>query len=92
MGRPKKEKDPWADLDQDFKSAIEGGDEAMIRAKISEVAIVNAQLMDAKDQDLDLAEKSEIFKEAGAVYREGAKQNKLKIKYAKKMLESQGKL
>ncbi len=85
-------KDPFEDLDREYKSAIESMDEAGIRGRISEIAIAQAQLLDAMDDDLDLAEKKAQAKEAGAIYAEGTKANKLKIKYAKQMLESQGKL
>jgi len=85
-------KDPFEALDKEFKDAIEGMDETAIRARIAEVAIGQQQLMDAKENDLDLAEKAALAKEAGAIYSEGTKVNKLKIRFAKQMLESRGKL
>lgn len=92
MGRGKSKKDPFEGLDKEFRSAIEGSDETQIRSKIAEVAIAQAQLMDLKEEDMDLAEKQVLVKDAAEQYTDGTKQNKLKIKFAKQMLESRGKL
>ena len=84
MGRPKK--DEFADLDDDFKDAAHGMDEATIRARISEVALNQAALMEAKDGDEDLKTKKEVAKDAGAVYRDGTKANKLRVKFYRRVL------
>lgn len=86
-------KNPFADLSKEFREKAEGTmDEQTLRSMISETAISQAQLMDAKDEDLDLAEKQEQVKFASEVYTDGTKQNKLKIKFAKQRLEELGKL
>ena len=86
---PKKE--PFKDLDDDYKTTIEAMKDDEIRFKIAQVAMDQDELMKVKSEDQDLAEKSEAVKEASAIYREGTKMNRLRIKYAKQMLESRGK-
>lgn len=89
MGRPKKDK--FADLDEDFKNGVAGMDEVSIRRKISEVALNQEALLDAKADDEDFQQKKAIAKEAGAVYREGTKANKLRIAWCKRVLGDKGK-
>lgn len=88
MGRPKKE--PFADLDQDFKDKINAASTDEIREIILGVALNDAALAEAKESDQDLAEKKDAAKEAGAIYREGKKMNKLRTKYARVMLAEKG--
>lgn len=83
-------KDPFADLTEDFKAAIDGGDRDAILAVMGKVAGDQHELMEAKELDLDFKEKQEAASEAGAVYRDGTKLNKLKIKYAKLALDTRG--
>ncbi len=89
MGRPKKDK--FEDLDIDFKDSVAAMDESQIRAKLAEVSLNQAALMAAKADDEDLAVKKEIAKEAGAIYREGTKMNKLSIEWARQVLGDKGK-
>jgi DNA polymerase III delta prime subunit len=95
MPRPRKnfgeKKDPFEELDEDFKNSIQAMDEADIRRRISDVALADAALRIAKDDDMDLQKAKEVAKEAGAIYREGAKANKLKISFCKRVLEDRGK-
>ncbi len=88
MARPKKDK--WADMPEEFKVDIEEMDETAIRSRIAQVALNQAELMAAKILDDDLTSKREAAKEAGAVYREGTKLNKLKIEYCKEVLDGRG--
>ncbi len=88
----KEGKDPFKDLDKDFKTLVDNGDETVTRRLIMETAINEAMNQVAKDMDLDLAEKKEQAAEAGADYAASTKQNKLKIKYATEILEANGKL
>jgi hypothetical protein len=85
-----KKKDPFEDLDEDFKDAVAGMDEKAIRDRLAKVTLDQAALMDAKEKDIDLKEKKEAAKEAGAVYREGTKMNKLRVKYARSILDAKG--
>lgn len=91
MGRPKKDKDPWADLDSDFKDSAAAMGEGEIRTRIAETTLNQEALMDAKGKDQDLAQKKEAYSTAGAGYREATKANKLRVKYLRYMLEVKGK-
>jgi len=90
MARQKK--DPFADLDENFKEDILAMNEEEIRDRIATTALAQADLMAAKSEDQALKEKQEEYKEAGAVYREGTKMNKLRISYARQVLEDRGKI
>ena len=88
-GRPKK--DPFEALESDFKNLIENLPSEDVKKKVAEVAFELDRLMEAKKADQDLAEKTEAAKDAGAIYREGAKMAKLRIRYASMILEARGK-
>jgi hypothetical protein len=88
--KPKK-KDPWANLPSEFKTAIDNADEGQCRKVLAEVGIAQDQLMQAKKEDKDLAEKMEQAKLAGEQYREGTKATKLKTRYIVSRLEAMGK-
>ncbi len=90
--KTKTKKDPYEILDDQFKTMIVAMGEDEIRNEIATVALNQAELMIAKTQDQHLQEKKEEAKEAGAVYREGTKFNKLKISYARQVLEDRGKV
>ena len=92
MAKGFKKKDKYADLDNDFKAALDGADEATCRRKLSEIGINQNELMLAKKNDQDLADKTEIAKEAGAVYREGSKRNALATSYIVERLRNMGKI
>lgn len=88
--RTKKVKDPWEKLPLSFKEEAMRADEAGLRSMASKVTLDQAALMEAKKKDLDLKEKAEIYKEAGAMYREGAVINKLKGAYLRQTLDHNG--
>lgn len=89
MGRSKK--DPFEDLDQDFKNAVAGMNEMEIRQKISSVALNQVALIEAKENDEDFQQKKEAASVAGEVYRDGTKANKLRIAFCKRVLGDKGK-
>lgn len=89
MGRKKKNK--FDDLDADFKAGVEGMTDEDIRDKVAQIALDTEELLKAKEDDEDLKEKVQIAKEAGAVYRDGVKMNRVRIQYAQMVLESRGK-
>lgn len=92
MNKPKKEKkDEFADLPVEFKDSLASQDEVEIRKKIAQVALDDEALRMAKDDDQDLHEKKTAAKDAGAQYAEGAKENRLKIKYMRRLLGDKGK-
>jgi hypothetical protein len=86
-----KKKDKWADLDEAFKDTANSLTESEIRNRVAKVSLDQAALIDFRDKDFDLKEKKEIAKEAGAIYREGTKANKLRIEYYRMLLDGQGK-
>jgi|LauGreDrversion4_2_1035121.scaffolds.fasta_scaffold1708774_2 hypothetical protein len=86
----KAEKDPFANLDSDFKDAILQGEETAVRAAASKVALDQEELMSAKEGDEDLKQAMAAASVASAVYREGTKMNKLRIKFIRSVLKSRG--
>lgn len=93
MGRKRsfKKKDKFDALDSDFKDAAASMKEPELRAQISKIALADESLRQEKENDLDLRDKGEIYRTAGAIYREGAKMNRLRIAFIKRVLEDQGK-
>lgn len=92
MGKKRgpKIKDPYAEVPQEFRDTMMAADDKTINEKIAEIAKNNAALQEAKDQDQDLKDKKAAASEAGAVYREGAKACKQKIKYLRDILAGRG--
>lgn len=86
----KEEKDKFALLDDEFKSAIQGMNAVDIKKRVAEIALNNAELMKAKKEDQDLKEKKDAYADASFQYREGAKMNKLRIDFCKAILDSMG--
>lgn len=99
MGRRKgsggSKKDPFLKLDEGYRDTVQKLIQQMkydeVDQLVAKVAKDNQALQDAKKQDQDLKSKSEAYREAGAVYRESASASKLKIRYARAMLEASGK-
>jgi hypothetical protein len=86
----KAEKDPFEVVPDEFKDAVAGMNTVEIKQRIAQVALDQVELMKAKKEDQDLLEKREIYKEAGALYREGTKLNRTKIEYCKMTIDSKG--
>lgn len=91
MGRQFKEKDPFAALDEEFKDAISGMEEQEILSRISKISLDAEALREAKANDEDLKSVQAIARDAGAVYREGAKMSALRIKFARRVLGDKSK-
>lgn len=87
---PKKDKEPFSELPEEFREAVESMNVEEIKQRIAIVALDQVELMKAKKEDQDLFEKKEVYKEAGALYREGSKLNKSKIEYCKVMIDNKG--
>lgn len=83
-------KDPFEDLDTDFKEAVAGMANDEIRERIAKVALDQMELMEAKKQDQDLTDKKEAYSEANAIYRDGTKMNKLRMEFCKRVLGDKG--
>lgn len=90
MAKEKAEKDPFSIVPEEFKEAVIGMSAEEIDARISKVAKDQVDLMRAKKEDQDLEEKKVAYREAGLVYREGSKLNRVKIEYCKSILEAKG--
>lgn len=84
-------KDKFADVPEEFRDAVAGMQEAQIRDRIAKVSLDQAALIEAKGNDQDLAAAKEQAKEAGAIYREGTKLNKLKIEFCRQVLGDKSK-
>lgn len=91
-GRPKGsgKKDPFADLPGEFKERVESASIEDLRKIIAEVAMDQIALEQAKALDEDLKQKQEQAKEAGAIYSDGGKLNKLKHRLCRRVLEDRG--
>lgn len=83
-------KDKFDALPAEFRDTIAAMSRKDIREKIAQISIDNQELLDAKEKDIDLQKAKEQAKEAGEVYREGLKMNKLKIAFAKRVLDDKG--
>lgn len=90
MPRKAMPKDPFADLSEDFRNAIDAMSRDDIKKAIGQVTLNQLELMEAQKADEDYQSLKEQYREAGAVYREGTKANALKLKYAKQALEGKG--
>jgi hypothetical protein len=84
-------KDKFKALDSEFKDTIANMSEEEIRATVAKVGLNQVELMKAKEDDQDLAEKKFAASEAGAIYRDGTKFNKLRIEFCHQVLGDRGK-
>lgn len=85
-------KNPFSDLDQEYKDTIANLDEVEIRKRAAEVALNEHENRENKKKDGDLKEKLSAAKFAGAQYSEATKMNRLRIAYAHFILEAKGKV
>jgi hypothetical protein len=90
MAKFKAPKDPFEGVPEEFRDAVAGMSIEEIKQRIAQTSIDQVELMKAKKEDQDLFEKKELFKEAGAIYREGSKLNRVKIEFCKMTIDSKG--
>lgn len=83
-------KGPFDDLPTDWKDAIAQSSPDEIKKRIAAIAIEQAELEKAKENDQDYQEKKAALSEAGAVYRDGKKGAKLRTAYALQVLKDKG--
>jgi hypothetical protein len=76
-------KDKFKDLDEDFKTNIQNMGNDEIRERIAEIVLSQRELMLAKKQDADLAEKKKKKKELSKKYRKVSELNKFRVDFAK---------
>lgn len=86
----KVKKDPFADLDAEFKDMIASSSIEIINNKIAEVAKNQEENLRAMADDQDLQEKKEAVKMASEGYRDASKMNRLKVIYAMRVLGDRG--
>lgn len=89
-GRPKKEKKDFENISDEFKALVNSLESTDIRVKISEVALNQLALNEAKKNDEDLKQKQEAAKDAMAMYVEGKKANSEKMLFCKMVLKGRG--
>lgn len=89
-GKGKGKKDPFEDLDKEFKDAVNGMNRDEARARAGKIALDQADFDAAEKEDQDLKDKREIAAHAGAVYTDAKKFNKLRIRYLRKRLADIG--
>jgi len=83
-------KGPFDELPTDFKDAVASACPEDINKRIAQIAKDTEALLKARDEDQDYQTKKEELKEAGAVYRDGKKANRLKILYCVQVLGDKG--
>lgn len=94
MGRPKgSKKNPFDALSAEWRQEVDamGNDEEAVRAAVARLALNESALREAEKADEDLAQKKEVVKIAMEPYSSVYKTNKLKMRYLRAHLESNGK-
>lgn len=89
---PKQKKDPWKNVPQSFRDAVESGSEAEIRAKLADLALEQQENVELMENDQDFQRLKTELAVAGETYRDTAKRIKASIKYARQTLQSRGKI
>jgi hypothetical protein len=88
-GRPAK--GPFDDLAAEFKDAAQSMSEQEVRDLVAKVAMAEEENKKNMKEDQHLQECKLQCKEASAQYREASKQNSLKVRFLKDVLEGRGK-
>jgi hypothetical protein len=86
-----RKKDKFDALDPEFKDKVAALSAEEINNTLAQVAKDQEALEQAKEDDEDFQAKKEAAKEAGEVYREGRKVNRLKIQFCVRVLRDMGK-
>ncbi len=91
MARFAKKKGKFDDLPTEFKDAVAQSSPEDINERIATITKDTEALLKARDTDQDYLSKKEALKEAGAIYRDGKKANRLKVLYCIQVLGDKGK-
>jgi hypothetical protein len=83
-------KDPFEDLPEEWKSDFAAKNPVEILAEVSRITLTHSALMAEKAEDTDLASAQQAAAEAGAVYREGTKDAKVRVKFLAQVLGDKG--
>lgn len=89
MARPKK--DPYSNLDDEFKAKVEAANDEQLIEILGEVAKNEELNRRNKADDQDLQEKAAAKDMAEEQYKDASKANKLKTRYIYDLLRARGK-
>jgi Fe-S cluster assembly scaffold protein SufB len=92
MGKGRTKKEPFADLPDEWKDAIQQGKPEEIEKEIARLGIGEEENKKLKTEDEDLARCREEVKVAGEQYRAATKGYRLRMKFIMQVLESRGKV
>lgn len=87
---PKIEKDEFLELEEEFRTRIDGSNIDEINKIIAKVAKDEVDNKENQKNDQHLAERKAEAKEANAQYSEATKRHRLMIKYARKTVGAKG--
>ncbi len=87
---PKGPRDPFKDLDDDFKGAAEGMKTEELRLRLAKIAAAQEDNLKAQKEDRHLQEAKAAVKDANAQYREATKMNRLRTQYILRVLTGRG--
>lgn len=90
MPRTKKPKDKFASLDETFKDAVAQSSPEEINKRISEIALLDCALRDTLKEDGAVADAKESLKNLMEPYRDDFRAFRLKIEYARSILDAKG--
>jgi hypothetical protein len=89
-GKKKGPPDPYKGLSNEWRAGFESAKDEEILKAIQDTAMANSALMDTESEDQDLKAARATATAAAEQYTKGKKENKLKIKFLRKTLESRG--
>lgn len=91
MAKQKKApKDPYGAVSREWRDAVDAAQEQEIKDKLAAVALDQQAVLDEKAADQDFQSKKSALKFAGEGYKERSKVHKLKIQYARRVLQGRG--
>lgn len=80
----------FKDIDEEWRDKVAALSAVEVKAVLAELAYNENENQKAKEEDQDLASKKESYDSAAEGYKEATKSNKLKTKYALKVLSDKG--
>ncbi len=86
----KKSEDKWSKLPEDWRTGMLAQPSVLIKTEITTTALNQVALEAAEELDPDVPSLKEQLKTATEQYREGKKQNKLKIRFLAEVLKGRG--
>lgn len=89
-GRKKGPPDPYKGISNDWRGSMESAKDEEIDKEIKSISLSTSALEEAEKADDDLKMKRTAVSDAALQYRQGKKENGLKIRFLRKTLESRG--